>query len=176
MLVRNTAPPPPPPSHSPAPLPWRLGMTSEEKLITKIWNYAKIPESSLYFPSQDKLIQTCAQRYNVLPPLPLSCFQIFPPPHLESYISLTYSCSWTSLGHHALLIWQDWLNCTVFFSIKAVYLETETTPPPEYKFLPWLWSIANIVQQHYLAKFGAFSPKCTIFFTIWLNCLVKLLL
>ena len=38
--------------------------------------------------------------------------------------------SLTALGHHALLIWQDWLNFTAFFSITAVYLETPTTSPP----------------------------------------------
>ena len=41
-------------------------------------------------------------------------------------------------------------------------------PPhlPEYKMSPWLGSIANIVQQpkyYYHAKFGAFTPECTIF-------------
>ena len=40
--------------------------------------------------------------------------------------------------------------------------------PPKYKIShpPWLGSIANIVQQrkyYYHAKFGAFTPKCTIF-------------
>ena len=45
-----------------------------------------------------------------------------------------------------------------------VYLEAATTPPPWVQILPpWLVSIANIVQRHNLAKFGAFSP-CAQFF------------
>ena len=39
-------PPPPPPSHSPAPLPWRLGMSSEEKLII---NDLKLGQNSTKF-------------------------------------------------------------------------------------------------------------------------------
>ena len=104
----------------------------------------------------------------ILPPLPLSWVQTSPPPPRHLKIRLVRP-SLTLLGHHALLMWQNRLIFTVVFSVTSIYLENATTPPPKYKITPsppWLGSIANIVQQpkyYYHAKFGAFTPKCTIF-------------
>ena len=62
-------------------------------------------------------------RTGILPPLPLSCVQPPPPPrHLKIRLvrpSLTFQ-----------LIWQDRLIFTAVFSVKSIYLETATTPPP----------------------------------------------
>ena len=47
--------------------------------------------------------------------------------------------SLTFLGHHTLLIWQDWLVFTAVFSVTSIYLENATTPPPIYKISPPDW-------------------------------------
>ena len=84
-----------------------------------------IQEGSLYFPSQEKLIQTCIQRYAHPSQI---VFKPPPPPQRHLKIRLVRP-SYTFLGYHTLLIWQDQLNFTAFFSVTAIYLETATPPP-----------------------------------------------
>ena len=163
----------PPPHPHPQPLPWRWGMRSEEKLFAKWFeimpNFRKVIVFSL-------TRETCTNMGTEIlpPPPPLSWVQTFPPSSCHLKIRLVRP-SLTFLGHHTLLIWQDWLVFTAVFSVTSIYLENATTHTPlSTKFPPWLGSIANIVQQpkyNYHAKFGAFTPKCTIFspygLTIW---------
>ena len=104
----------------------------------------------------------------ILPPLHLSWVQTFLPPPNPRHLKIRLvRPSFTFLGHHTLLIWQDWLVFTAVFSVTSIYLENATTPPPKYKIPPpRLGSIASIVQQpkyYYHVKFGAFTPNCTIF-------------
>ena len=88
-------------------------------------------------------------RTEILPPLSLSCVQTSSPPprHLQSRLvrpSLTF------LGHHTLLIWQNWLNFVNFapaFSVTAIFLETATT----------LGSISAVSRVRSLMSAGSFS-------------------
>ena len=139
-----------------------------------IWNYAKLQESHCIFPHKRNLYKHGYRDTPTTPPPPLSWVQTFPPSSCHLKIRLVRP-SLTFLGHHTLLIWQDWLVFTAVFSVTSIYLENATTHAPlSTKFPPWLGSTANIVQQpkyNYHAKFGAFTPKCTIFspygLTIW---------
>ena len=91
---------------------------------------------SLYFPSQEKLIKTCVQRYSPTP-LPKLCSNLLPPPPAPRHLQIRLvRPSLTFLGHHTLLIWQNWLNFAPAFSVTAIFLETATTPPREVQNFP----------------------------------------
>ena len=136
-----------------------------------ICNHAKIQERSLYFPSQEKLTKRCLQSYSHQ--FPLSCVQTSPPPPTHATQKEQLDLIELPQDTSRLIDMARSTSLTAFFSIKAVYLETATTTKPLSTKISLLSdSIANIVQQpkyYYHAKFDAFTPKCTIFFTIWLD-------
>ena len=141
--VPKISPPPPPPP----PLPWRWGMRSEEKLFAKWFqvmpNFRKVIVFSLTRGTYTNMST------EILPPLPLNWVQTSPPPPTPRHLKIRLvRPSLTFLGHHTLLIWQDWLVFTAVFSVTSIYLENATTPPPWVQNCPpRLGSIANIVQQ-----------------------------
>ena len=109
-----TTPPPPPPP----PLPWRWGM---KKLFAKWFEVMpKFRKGHCFFPHKRNLYKH-AYRDTPTPP-PKLCSTPPPPRHLKIRLvrpSLTFQ-----------LIWQDRLIFTAVFSVKSIYLETATTPPP----------------------------------------------
>ena len=65
------------------------------------------------------------------PPKLSSSLPPTPPPHPPRHLKIRLvRPSLTFLGHHTLLIWQDWLVFTAVFSVRSIYLENATTPPP----------------------------------------------
>ena len=155
--VTKISPPPPPP------LPWRWGMRSEEKLFAKWFevmpNFRKVIVFSLTRETYTNM------GTEILPPPPLSCVQTFPPP--SRHLKIISSTQFNFLGTSHLIDMAR-LACIYRCLFSNINLFGKCNHPTllSTKFPPWLGSIANIVQQpkyYYHAKFGAFTPKCTIF-------------
>ena len=98
-----------------------------------ICSYAKLQESHCIFTDKRNLYK---HRYRDTPTPPPKLGSNLPPPPPRHLKIRLVRPSLTLLGHHALLMWQNWLIFTVVFSVTSIYLENATTPPPKYKITP----------------------------------------
>ena len=93
-----------------------------------ISSYAKLQESHCIFTHKRNLYK---HEYRDTPTPPPKLGSNLPPPPTPRHLKIRLvRPSLTFLGHHTLLIWQDWLVFTAVFSVTSIYLENATTPPP----------------------------------------------